>query len=239
MRGSATLSFNKAGKIKFFGWRPSWVVSFRVTFSSQKSGKPFSMNTRYSQDVIFSSTSKLIQFPQGEACGQVSRSVSQCFLVCLQTLQEKFDKHPEVTHAKVEQERLLDELERYRTFFDFGEREVLLQEIQQLRNHLQTHLECGTLGAKHRRLSLTSKALRGSTADLSKSTALCTLPEATSSCGLNAVEHLEGQLWEKEQMEWEEREIELLTIVEDLREEADSYKQLSERRKLELDGEKR
>ncbi|CAK9208177.1 unnamed protein product [Sphagnum troendelagicum] len=155
------------------------------------------------------------------------------------TLQEKFDKHPEVTHAKVEQERLLDELERYRTFFDFGEREVLLQEIQQLRNHLQTHLECGTLGAKHRRLSLTSKALRGSTADLSKSTALCTLPEATSSCGLSAVEHLEGHLWEKEQMEWEEREIELLTIVEDLREEADSYKQLSERRKLELDGEKR
>ncbi|CAM6067212.1 unnamed protein product [Sphagnum tenellum] len=155
------------------------------------------------------------------------------------TLQEKFDKHPEVTHAKVEQERLLDELERYRTFFDFGEREVLLQEIQQLRNHLQTHLECGTLGAKHRRLSLTSKALRGSTADLSKSTALCTLQEATSSCGLNAVEHLEGHLWEKEQMEWEEREIELLTIVEDLREEADSYKQLSERRKLELDGEKR
>jgi len=155
------------------------------------------------------------------------------------TLQEKFDKHPEVTHAKVEQERLLDELERYRTFFDFGEREVLLQEIQQLRNHLQTHLECGTLGAKHRRLSLTSKALRGSTADLSKSTALCTLQEATSSCGLNAVEHLEGHLWEKEQMELEEREIELLTIVEDLREEADSYKQLSERRKLELDGEKR
>lgn len=156
-------------------------------------------------------------------------------MLALQTLQEKFDKHPEVTHAKVEQERLLDELERYRTFFDLGEREVLVQENMQLRNHLQTYIECGTTGAaKHRRLS---RAIRESTADLSLQN--FSEDSAAGILPLTSREPVDFDRWEKERKMWEERQIECLSMMEEMDAESTKYRQLAEKRKLELDGEKR
>jgi kinesin family protein 15 len=151
-----------------------------------------------------------------------------------QTLQEKFDKHPEVTHSKIELERLLDELDRYKTFFDLGEREVLLQENMELQNHLQSYLECDTPGpAKNRRLSLTSKAIRESAADLSL--LRTAVPDGPSvSGGVLEIDQLEN-----ERKLWQERELEWLTLMEEMQAESDKWRLLADKRKVELDGEKR
>lgn len=157
----------------------------------------------------------------------------QVDLCAWQTLQEKFDKHPEVTHSKIELERLLDELDRYKTYFDLGEREVLLQENTDLRNHLQTYLECDTPGpAKNRQLSLTSKAIRESAADLSLRTALLDGPSVSG-------EPPETDQLVNERKLWQERELEWLTLMEEIQAESDKYRQLADMRKVELDGEKR
>lgn len=149
------------------------------------------------------------------------------------TLQEKFDKHPEVTHSKIELERLLDELDRYKTFFDLGEREVLTQENSDLRNHLQTYLECDTPApAKNRQLSLTSKAIRESAAGLSLRTAV---PDGPS----ESVEPLETDQLVNERKLWQERELEWLTLMEEMQAESEKYRLLADKRKVELDGEKR
>ncbi|KAG0558177.1 hypothetical protein KC19_10G010000 [Ceratodon purpureus] len=150
------------------------------------------------------------------------------------TLQEKFDKHPEVTHSKIELERLLDELDRYKTFFDLGEREVLMQENMELRNHLQTYLECDTPGpAKNRRLSLTSKAIRESAADLSLLRTAVPDGPPVSCEGFET-----GQL-ENERMLWQERELEWLTLMEEMQAESEKWRLLADKRRVELDGEKR
>ncbi|KAK1319576.1 Kinesin-like protein KIN12B [Acorus calamus] len=52
-------------------------------------------------------------------------------------LKEKFENHPEVLRADIELKRVQDELDAYRNFFDMGERDVLLEEIQDLKGQLQ------------------------------------------------------------------------------------------------------
>ncbi|KAK8299998.1 hypothetical protein V6Z12_D05G357200 [Gossypium hirsutum] len=52
-------------------------------------------------------------------------------------LKEKYDNHQEVLRTKIELKRVQDELEQFRSFHDLGEREVLLEEIQDLRNQLR------------------------------------------------------------------------------------------------------
>ncbi|KAJ6390141.1 hypothetical protein OIU77_024371 [Salix suchowensis] len=52
-------------------------------------------------------------------------------------LKDKYENHPEVSKINIEMKRVQDELENYRNFCDLGEREVLLEEIQDLRSQLQ------------------------------------------------------------------------------------------------------
>lgn len=154
-------------------------------------------------------------------------------LCACQTLQEKFDKHPEVTHSKIELERLLDELDRYKTYFDLGEREVLLQENSDLRNHVQTYLECDAPApAKNRELFLTSKAIRESAAGLSLRTAV---PDGI----LVSDDPLETDQLVNERKLWQERELEWLNLMEEMQAECEKYRLLADKRKVELDGEKR
>ena len=161
-------------------------------------------------------------------------ALQQLDLCSWQTLQEKFDKHPEVTHSKIELERLLDELDRYKTFFDLGEREVLLQENMDLRNHLHTCLECDTPGpAKNRRLSLTSTAIRESAADLGLLGGI--VPSGHSVSG----EGLETDQLVNERMLWQERELEWLTLMEEMQAESEKWRLLADKRKVDADGEKR
>ncbi|KAL4591149.1 hypothetical protein LXL04_004099 [Taraxacum kok-saghyz] len=56
-------------------------------------------------------------------------------------LKEKYENHPEILRKEMELKSAHDELERYRNFFDMGEREVLLEEIQDLRSQLQSYVD--------------------------------------------------------------------------------------------------
>ncbi|KAL2651860.1 hypothetical protein R1flu_019988 [Riccia fluitans] len=177
-----------------------------------------------------------------------------------QLLQEKFDNHPEITNSSVEQQRLLEELNKYRMFYDLGEREVLLEEISQLRNQLQSLLEnTGNNSAgKNRRLSMTRKSMQ-----VGKSEECSGLPQTARSLYLipapqdeqaSQKQHLsdnskalvvtdprtsEQLRWEEEKQEWEARERDWMSALEEMREEVESYKRIAEKRKQEFESEKR
>ncbi|CAM6105350.1 unnamed protein product [Calypogeia fissa] len=95
-------------------------------------------------------------------------------------LEEKFDNHPEVTQSSVEQQRLLDELNHYRNFFDLGERDILLEEVKLLRNQVQTLLENHpskpSSAARQRRLSLARISVQ--TSKLAEGVADCASPSS-------------------------------------------------------------
>ncbi|XP_020579712.1 kinesin-like protein KIN-12A isoform X3 [Phalaenopsis equestris] len=52
-------------------------------------------------------------------------------------LKEKYENHPEVLQLNIELKKVQNELDDYRNFFDMGEKDVLLEEIQDLRQYLQ------------------------------------------------------------------------------------------------------
>ncbi|XP_076911441.1 kinesin-like protein KIN-12B [Bidens hawaiensis] len=56
-------------------------------------------------------------------------------------LKENYVNHPEVLRTEIEFQRFQDELERYQYFFDLGERDVLLEEIQDLKTQLQFYID--------------------------------------------------------------------------------------------------
>ncbi|PKA47415.1 Kinesin-like protein KIN12B [Apostasia shenzhenica] len=66
-------------------------------------------------------------------------------LLCLKNehmiLKEKFENHPEVLRLNVELTRIQNELDGYKNFFKMGERDVLIEEIQDLRCHLQCYID--------------------------------------------------------------------------------------------------
>lgn len=158
-----------------------------------------------------------------------------------QTLQDKYDHHPEVTLANIRQQRLSDDLEHYRNFFDLGERDALQEEIRHLRDQLQFYVESGT-PAKQRRLSLTPRAKMRSSVDVNL--------DGSDSLGLyNPCERsfLKDTLEENVACEkcddmkthCSEVENEWMSRFEEKRMEADEYKQLAEKRKQEVEGERR
>ena len=130
-------------------------------------------------------------------------------------------------------ERLLDELDRYKTFCDLGERDVLIQENMDLRNHLQTYLECGAPGAaKYWRFSLSSRAVHESLANL------C-LPPVAEPATESASEETQDKKWAEERQLLQEKELEWLSLMDEMAAESDNSRQLAENRKFELEGEKR
>ncbi|PHT77289.1 hypothetical protein T459_20811 [Capsicum annuum] len=59
----------------------------------------------------------------------------------LKILKTKYENHPEVFSERLELRAAQEELERYSNFFDLGERDVLLEEIQKLRSQLPFYLD--------------------------------------------------------------------------------------------------
>lgn len=167
-------------------------------------------------------------------------------------LQEKFDHHPDVAEARAEQDLLRHELQQYRSFCDLGERDALQEEVMQLRNQLQFYLETGTPGSlKQRRLSLTPKKSIPPHSPV-KLLSLTAVSEGMSSCestsssnnvkGASVVAMPEAPVDERldeERREWDEREKEWISVVQELREESDRHLQLADKRRKELEGEKR
>ncbi|GAV58960.1 Kinesin domain-containing protein/Kinesin-related domain-containing protein [Cephalotus follicularis] len=142
-------------------------------------------------------------------------------------LKEKFENHPEVLRTKIELKRVQDELERYQNFYDMGEKEVLLEEIQDLRSQLQYYIDTTSTSARKR----TSLLQLTYSCDANISPSLKTIPEST---GESAEEKLE-----QERIYWTEAESKWISLADEMRMELDASRSLAELRKQELDTEKR
>ncbi|KAF2325742.1 hypothetical protein GH714_034749 [Hevea brasiliensis] len=142
-------------------------------------------------------------------------------------LKEKYENHPEVLRTNIELKRVQDELEHYRNFCDLGEREVLLEEIQDLRNQLQYYVDSSSTSALKRNSIL---RLTCST-EPSVAPSLSTIPEA--------VEGSAELKLEQERVRWTEAESKWISLAEELRTELDATRVLAEKRWQELETEKR
>uniref|UniRef100_A0A5B6YNG2 Putative kinesin-like protein KIN12B n=1 Tax=Davidia involucrata TaxID=16924 RepID=A0A5B6YNG2_DAVIN len=142
-------------------------------------------------------------------------------------LKEKYENHPEVLRTKIEIKRIQDELERYRNFFDMGERDVLLEEIQDLRSQLQYYTDSSPKSARKRSplLQLTYSC------EPSVAPPLCAILEST--------EESAEQKFEQERIRWAEAESKLISLAEELRTELEASRSLAEKWKQELTFEKK
>nr|XP_016497635.1 PREDICTED: kinesin-like protein KIN12B [Nicotiana tabacum] len=142
-------------------------------------------------------------------------------------LKEKYENHPEILSTKIELRRVQDELERYRNFFDLGEREVLLEEIQDLRSQLQFYVDFSSKSSKkgNSPLQLTYPS------ESSEPSPLSTILESTE---VSAEQRLE-----RERIQWAETESKWISLVEELRLDLDASRSMAEKHKQELDLEKK
>ncbi|XVE81207.1 hypothetical protein DITRI_Ditri15bG0044300 [Diplodiscus trichospermus] len=142
-------------------------------------------------------------------------------------LKEKYENHPEVLRTKIELKRVQDELEHFRNFHDLGEREVLLEEIQDLRNQLQYYIDSSSTSARRRNslLQLTYSC------EPNVPPPLTVIPETN--------EDSAKEKFEQGKIQWTEAESKWISLAEELRTELDASRLLAEKRKQELDMEKK
>lgn len=143
----------------------------------------------------------------------------------MQILQEKYSNHPDILRTQVEFKRVQDELERYQNFFDLGERDVLLEEIHDLRAQLQFYLDTSAKMPKREAplLQLTSSS-EPSIAPASSASHLTENPE---------------ERFEQERIQWIEAESKWISLVDELRMELEANRSICQRQKQELDMEKK
>ncbi|CAA0833219.1 Kinesin-like protein KIN12B [Striga hermonthica] len=141
-------------------------------------------------------------------------------------LQEQYDNHPDVLRTKIELKRVQDELERYQNFFDLGERDVLLEEIQDLRTQLQSYLDSSGKTSKRQTplLKLITSPEPG--------------PEPTLSTNSESIDNANEKL-EQERIQWTAAETKWISLVEELRTELEANRSAVQRQKQELDIEKK
>ncbi|KAA8527878.1 hypothetical protein F0562_035253 [Nyssa sinensis] len=142
-------------------------------------------------------------------------------------LKEKYENHPEVLRTKIELKRVQDELERYRNFFEMGEKDVLLEEIQDLRSQLQYYIDSSPKSARKRGplLQLTYSC------EPTVAPILCAIPES--------IEESAEQKLAQERICWTEAESKWISLAEELRTELEASRSVAEKRKQELDLEKK
>ncbi|XP_072969272.1 kinesin-like protein KIN-12B isoform X1 [Typha angustifolia] len=141
-------------------------------------------------------------------------------------LKEKYENHPEFMQVNIELKRVQDELDRYRNFFDMGEKDVLMEEIQDLRNQLQYYVHSSSSSTRK-----PNSLLQLTHFSEPVSTPLGTIPELTRG---SSDEKLEA-----ERLYWTEAESKWITLTEELRLELETSRSLAEKWRLELDSEKK
>ncbi|XP_004296958.1 PREDICTED: kinesin-like protein KIN12B-like [Fragaria vesca subsp. vesca] len=141
-------------------------------------------------------------------------------------LKEKYENHPELLRTKIELKRVQDELENLRNFNEMGEREVLLEEIQDLRSQLQYYVDS----------SSTSSRIRNSVLQLTYS---CEPKLAPLSTIQESTEESAEQKLEQERKQWTEVESTWISLSEELRTELEVSRSLVEKTKQELETEKK
>lgn len=157
-------------------------------------------------------------------------------------LEDKFQNHPEVTRAMIEEKRLSEELEKYRSFCELGgERDALIEEIKNLRTQLQYYLDLNSsVSAKKLRMSVVNQSTQRPEFNKSAhSLGLCTISELPVAAPVETRDTLSDKKWEEENRQWTEREDEWISLVDELRAELDSVNCLAEKRKKEVENEQR
>jgi len=185
-----------------------------------------------------------------------------------QLLKDKYENHPEVLKMQIELKTVQDELEKYQNFYKFGEREVLMEEIQSLRSQLQFYIDSSSTSSRKQYplLQLTYSC------DPSTAATLTAIPdltdekdetneilasskndiEANETSSKNDIEANEilasykknneaNEIlaqFEQERIKWTEAESRWISLSEELRAELESSRLLSEKRKRELDAER-
>ncbi|OWM84249.1 hypothetical protein CDL15_Pgr011634 [Punica granatum] len=141
-------------------------------------------------------------------------------------LKEKYENHPELLRANIELKRHQDELEQYRNFFELGEKEVLLEEIQDLRCQLQYYIDSSSKSAwKHDEPLLLKYSFEPETTP-----ALTTILESGESSEEKLIQ---------EKLRWTEAESKWISLAEELRSELEASRSAAEKLKQELDTEKK
>lgn len=144
----------------------------------------------------------------------------------VQLLKEKYENNPEVQEAKIESNRLKDELEQYRNFFQLGEKEVLIEEVQDLRFQLQYYIDSSSRRKEEQLLQLRYSRERSSTPPLS------IIPEVEENSE-NSEETGEDK-FEQERKQWTEAESKWILLAEELRTELESARSLADKLKQDL-----
>ncbi|XP_057430385.1 kinesin-like protein KIN-12B isoform X2 [Lotus japonicus] len=155
-------------------------------------------------------------------------------------LKEKYENHPEVSKMELELKRVRDELEEYQNFYKLGEREVLMEEIQTLRSQLQFYIDSSSTAARKQypllQLTYPSQPSLAST--------LNAIPESTEErdetheIPASTKDSAELKL-EQERIRWTEAESRWISLSEELRAELEANRSLAEKRKRELDAERK
>ncbi|CAL1366603.1 unnamed protein product [Linum trigynum] len=151
-------------------------------------------------------------------------------------LKDKCDNHPEVSRLNIELKRAQEELQNYRNFCDLGEREVLLEELQDLRSQLQFYVDSSSASALNRRSVLQLTYLNEQQPNLG------IILESTEDGAEEKPESSEDgaeENLEQERARWTEAESKWISLAEELRAELDASRTLSEKQKIELDIEKK
>ncbi|KAG8064245.1 hypothetical protein GUJ93_ZPchr0004g38822 [Zizania palustris] len=130
-------------------------------------------------------------------------------------LQKKYDNHPELLHTEIELKRLQEELDMCRNFME--EKEVLQEEIQELKSHLHFKLSSS---ASIRRLWPPVQLSQGIS------------PSPVTKDG-------DGDTNVVETPDWAEAESKWVTLTEELRVELEANKSLVGRLRSELESEKK
>ncbi|KAG9447926.1 hypothetical protein H6P81_014054 [Aristolochia fimbriata] len=143
-------------------------------------------------------------------------------------LKEKYEYHPEVLRMKIELKRVQDELDSYKNYFEMGERDVLMEEIQNLRSQLHYYVDSSPLSGRAQRSSLLQLTYPSGPVS---SPVLSTIQETPE-------ENLEEK-FEQERRNWTEIESNWISLSEELRSELEASRSLVEKQKHELDAERK
>ncbi|CAI8618538.1 unnamed protein product [Vicia faba] len=155
-------------------------------------------------------------------------------------LKENYEHHPEVLKMKIELKRVQDKLQEYQNFYEFGEREVLMEEICNLRNQLQFYLDYPSPSArkKYPLLQLPHSSEPSLEANLNA------IPDSTEArteenANSESTEDSAEVKLEQERSQWTEAENRWISLSEELRAEVEANRLLAEKTKRELDAERK
>ncbi|CAJ2677536.1 unnamed protein product [Trifolium pratense] len=155
-------------------------------------------------------------------------------------LKENYEHHPEVLKMKIELKRVQDELQEYQNFYDFGEREVLMEEICNLRNQLHFYIDYSSAPARkeYSLLQLPHSSEPRMAANL---TSIPDSAEASAEANANEESNEDSVKvkLDQERNQWTEAESRWISLSEELRAEVEANRSLAEKRKHELDAERK